>query len=106
MQYNHKKIELRKQPKLIEKYNKHFYETPEGETYPSITTKLSKTKDYSGLNIWRTRVGPDVAKHIMENAATIGTATHKIIEQYLNNETSKEKLLLPKAHLENITFNL
>ena len=38
----------------------------------------------------------------MENAATIGTATHKIIEQYLNNETSSEKTLLPRAHLENI----
>lgn len=87
---------------MIEKYGKHFYETPQGETYPSITTKLSKTKDYSGLNIWRARVGESVAKHIMETAATIGTATHKIIEQYLSNETSKEKLLLPKAHLENI----
>ena len=102
MQYNHKTIELKKQPTLIEKYNKHFYATPEGNEYPSITTKLSKTKDYSGLNIWRARVGEGVAKHIMETAATIGTATHKIIEQYLNNETSNEKLLLPKAHLENI----
>jgi genome maintenance exonuclease 1 len=102
LQYNHKTIELKKQPKLIEKYNKHFYETPEGKTYPSITTKLSKTKDYSGLNIWKAQVGEGVAKHIMENAGIIGTATHKIIEQYLNNETSSEKLLLPKAHLENI----
>jgi len=102
LQYNHKKIELKKQPTLIERNNKHFYETPDGKTYPSITTKLSKTKDYSGLNIWRTRVGPDVATHIMQQAGIIGTATHLAIENYLNNTTSDDKLLLPKAHLENI----
>ena len=89
-------------PVLVEKNGKHYYETPKGKIYPSITTKLSKTKDYSGLNIWKQRVGESVAKHIMENAAINGTATHSLIESYLNNEQKNEKLLLPKAHFQNI----
>jgi len=42
------------------------------------------------------------AKYIMENAAINGTATHSLIESYLNNEQRDEKWLLPKAHFKNI----
>ena len=93
---------IRTQPTLIKSSGKHIYRTPEGKEYASITTKLSATKDYRGLNIWRTRVGTEIATYIMQQAGIIGTAVHKLIEEYVNNKTSDEKSLLPRAHLENI----
>ena len=40
--YNHIPINFQ-QAKLIEKDNAHYYETPSGEIFPSITTILQKT---------------------------------------------------------------
>ena len=40
--YNHIPINF-KQSELIEKDNAHFYQTPTGEIYPSITTILHET---------------------------------------------------------------
>jgi hypothetical protein len=100
--FKHVNVYRKQSPTLIERYAKHVYQTPEGKQFPSITTKLSATKDYTGLNFWKRKVGPTVATHIMQNAAIIGTATHEMIEAYLNNLLSVEKRLLPKAHFNNI----
>ena len=40
--YNHIPINF-KQAELIERDNAHFYQTPSGEIYPSITTILHET---------------------------------------------------------------
>ena len=40
--YNHIPINF-KQAQLIEKDNAHFYQTPTGKIYPSITTILQET---------------------------------------------------------------
>ena len=56
-----------------------IYLTPDGESLPSVTSVLSKTKDKTGLHAWRKRVGEKKAEKIMEDAARIGTALHVYI---------------------------
>ena len=76
--------------KLIEKNNKHYYETPQGHIYPSATTMLSATMpDYKKkkLQEWREREGEQRANEISKRATDIGTITHKLAEEYLNNFT-------------------
>ena len=75
---------------------KRFYETPEGELYPSITTVLS-VRNKKGLFEWRKRVGDDVANYVARTSAARGTAVHHMCEDYLNNESMKEheKKFLP-----------
>ena len=46
-----------------------IYLTPDGESLPSVTSVLSKTKDKTGLYAWRKRVGEKKAEKIMEDAA-------------------------------------
>lgn len=61
------------------------YFTPEGNAYPSITTVLSIIGKEAIL-AWRKRVGEEEANKISQQAATRGTAVHKLAEDYLNNE--------------------
>jgi len=61
-----------------------IYLTPDGESLPSVTSVLSKTKDKTGLYAWRKRVGEKKAEKIMEDAARIGTALHVYIEHFVN----------------------
>ena len=63
---------------------KRFYETPEGNKYPSITTVLSNRKK-EGLWEWRKRVGEDVANYVARTSAARGTKVHHMCEDYLNN---------------------
>jgi len=79
---------------LIQKYNyeslkrqdgeTRFYLTPDGQTLPSVTSVLSKTKDKSFLKKWRERVGEKAAEKIMADSSQIGTALHLYIEHYVN----------------------
>ena len=70
-----------------------FYEI-EGKNYPSITTVLNIRKK-EGLTKWRESVGEGAANWEMARAARRGTATHKLIEQYLKSETPSERSVLP-----------
>ena len=74
-------------PKLLKENidGKRFYISPTGEKYPSITTVLSKNNN-EGIIAWRKKVGEAKANHIASEAARRGTAVHKLIEDYLNNE--------------------
>ena len=86
--------------KIIQKYNyaelkrkdgpKRLYVTPDGESLPSVTTILSKTKDKSGLDQWRKRVGEKAAEKIISDAGKIGTALHLYIEHYVNEHAYKD----------------
>ena len=62
---------------------KRFYETPDGNLYPSITTVLS-VRNKKGLFEWRKRVGDEVANYVAVKAANRGTAVHHMCEDYLN----------------------
>ena len=85
---------------LIKKYNYadlkrqdgavRLYLTPDGESLPSVTTVLSKTKDKSGLDRWRKRVGEKTAEKIIADSARIGTALHLYIEHYVNGHGYKD----------------
>lgn len=88
------------------------YQTLEGKLYPSVTTIIAKTKDMSKLDSWRESVGNEVANHIMNNAAKIGSATHELIENYLNNNHTtygtfyENQILFAKAHFANLRDKL
>ncbi len=52
---------------------------------PSVTTILSATKDRQHLDDWEARVGKDVAEQIKNDAATVGTHMHSVVERMLLN---------------------
>jgi genome maintenance exonuclease 1 len=63
-------------------------DSPEGRRYvygeqklPSVTTVLSATKDNKALDAWAERVGAENAQRIKNEAATVGTHMHNVIER-------------------------
>ena len=81
--YTHKPVELKKLTTQTINF-KRFYETPDGNLYPSITTVLS-TRNKKGLFEWRKKVGDEVANYVARTAASRGTKVHHMCEDYLNN---------------------
>ena len=84
-------------PPIVKKYDYHtvkqinldgkrLYEAPDGSKTPSVTTVLSATKDMTGLNAWKKRVGKDKAQQIVTEAAGVGTAMHANLERFLLGE--------------------
>jgi len=75
---------------LIKKYNYadlkredgdvRLYLTPDGESLPSVTSVLNKTKDRSFLKKWREKVGEKKAEKIIRDSTQIGTALHLYID--------------------------
>ena len=92
------------QSELIEKDEGHYYQTPSGIIYPSITTMLKKTQTQEkqqSLQNWKDQ--EIAADYITQQAAFIGSETHKLIENYLNGEEILEKFrLLSEAHFNNL----
>ena len=70
------------------------YFTPEGNAYPSITTVLG-VLNKEGILAWRQRVGEAEANRISQQAATRGTAVHKLAEDYLDNKEDWSKGAMP-----------
>ena len=69
----------------VQENGKRFYETPEGQRYPSVTTVTGLlTRDHTKL--WRERVGAEEANKISSVAARRGTKMHSLFEQYLRAE--------------------
>ena len=101
--YNHIPTNF-KQAELIEKDNAHFYQTPTGEIYPSITTILQETMSVEkkeGLQNWKDQ--EIAADYITQEAATIGTETHQLIENYINDARQADEVrLLSVAHFNNL----
>ena len=85
---------------LIKKYNYadlkredgdvRLYLTPDGESLPSVTSVLSKTKDRSFLKKWREKVGEKKAEEIIRDSGRIGTALHLYIEHFVNKHSYKD----------------
>ena len=78
---------------------KRHYLTPEGTTYPSMTTVLSNYNK-EGLQQWRDRVGEKEATRIMNQAAAQGTSVHNLCEAYVLG-----KELPPANSFERARFN-
>ena len=73
---------------------KRFYETPDGNKLPSVTTILDKTKSEeskTALHNWRKRVGVEKAQQITTEAANRGTRMHTYLEQYVKDGMIKER---------------
>lgn len=84
---------------------KHFYETPKGSLYPSVTTMLKATEDPEKTkNLEEWKANNPAADYIMREAQIIGTQTHKLIENYLSDICSprSEYRLLSVAHFQNL----
>jgi len=101
--FNHVPVNFT-QSEIIEKEDGHYYETPSGVVYPSITTMLQKTQTpekQQSLQNWREQ--EIAADYITQQAAAVGSETHKLIENYLNGEEIMEKFrLLSEAHFNNL----
>lgn len=52
---------------------------------PSVTAILSGTKDRTHLDEWEQRVGKEEAERIKNDAATVGTHMHSVVERLLLN---------------------
>jgi genome maintenance exonuclease 1 len=102
-EFNHIPVNFT-QSELIEKDGGHYYQTPSGVVYPSITTMLQKTQSeekQKSLQNWREQ--EIAADYITQQAAVVGSETHKLIENYLNGEEILEKSrLLSEAHFNNL----
>ncbi len=103
IKFNHIPVNFT-QSELIEKDEAHYYQTPSGLIYPSITTLLQQTQSkekQQSLQKWREQ--EIASEYITQQAAIIGSETHKLIEKYLNGEDPLESsLLLSKAHFSNL----
>ena len=101
--FNHIPINFQ-QAQLIEKNNEHYYQTPKGDIFPSITTILHKTmsaEKQQSLQNWKEQ--ETAAQYITEESAMIGTQTHKLIENHLNGVTQTDDVrLLSVAHFNNL----
>jgi genome maintenance exonuclease 1 len=101
--FNHVPINFQ-QAELIEKDDVHYYQTPTGKVFPSITTILQKTmsaEKQQSLQNWKEQEA--AAEYITQEAATIGTQTHKLIENHLNGITQTDEVrLLSVAHFNNL----
>ena len=78
-----------------------IYLTPSGEKYPSVTTVLGLLSKDS-IAEWRKRVGDEEANRISKKATSLGTAIHKIVEDYLNN---KEDYIEKYGPFEKMVFS-
>ena len=77
------------------------YDTPDGKSYPSITTVLSILSE-DAIRAWRQRVGEEQAEIVSGKASRRGTKVHSIVEKYLNNEDTAEFLPHIRQSLENL----
>ena len=62
-----------------------MYATPDGRSYPSVTTILSE-HGREAIEAWRARIGETEANKISTRAASRGTRLHGYTENYLNNQ--------------------
>jgi ATP-dependent exoDNAse (exonuclease V) beta subunit len=74
---------------VFESNNLRFYKSPDGQSYPSITSVLGRTMDedkQKSLVRWQDSLGKAKADAYTKTAADKGTAVHLLIERYLNKE--------------------
>ena len=63
-----------------------FYQTPDGNKYPSVTTVLSEMSDKTAIMEGRKRVGEEEANRVSGRATRRGTAVHSLLEKFVLNE--------------------
>ena len=100
--FNHEKIDIGYKDLDAETTDSgRTYSTPDGKSYPSITTVLSILNEHI-IQAWRDRVGEEEANRISGKASNRGTRVHSIVEKYLNNEDTTKALPHIRQSLENL----
>ena len=93
-----------REPTLLDRDDGHWYQTKFDKIYPSVNTILSATaseEKKNGLKSWKEN--EPAHEYITAQAQNIGTQSHQIIEDYLNNNLLLEEFdLLPIAHFNNL----
>jgi genome maintenance exonuclease 1 len=92
MKFQHDFIKVPKLEQVTEP-DRRYYNTPDGNKYPSITTVLGQTADKTKLFEWKKRVGEKEANRVSKQATTHGTRFHKECERYLLNEKFDKSIL-------------
>lgn len=74
----------------------HFYRTENGQLYPSITTVFKQVIPKPWYNMWIQKLAREhntdwegaekIAKNIGKESTDVGTAMHKLAEDYVNNK--------------------
>ena len=77
------------------------YRDPSGVEYPSVTTVL-KILSEDSIRKWRRRVGDEEANRVSSRASSRGTQVHSIVEDYLNNENTRDYFPHVKQSLQNL----
>ena len=77
------------------------YIDPSGIEYPSVTTIL-KILSEDSIRKWRKRVGEEEANRVSSRASSRGTQVHSIVEDYLNNEDTRDYFPHVKQSLQNL----
>ena len=103
MHYTHKPNPFEKAQRIDEK-DFRYYKTPDGNSPPSITTILSKTKpaeSQENIESWKKREGK-AAFHITELSKIYGTKTHVAIECTLYNKIPIISSEMVSLHYNNL----
>ena len=83
--FKHKPHDIPKLQRVTSPNGSRVYQTPEGNSYPSVTT-ITGLLNQKAIQEWRARVGEKVANEISNRAATRGTRVHQLCEDYLSNK--------------------
>ena len=95
MEFIHTQLDKKLLPKTEgRRINGHRFYEIEGKNYASVTSVLSLRKT-EGLTKWRKSIGEDIANFEMRRCANRGKSLHKLVEQYMNNETPSIRDVLP-----------
>jgi len=100
--FNHEKIDIGYEDLVATTTDTgRTYSTPDGKSYPSITTVLSILSE-DAIRAWRERVGVEQADIISGKASRRGTKVHSIVEKYLSNEDTTQELPHIRQSLANL----
>jgi len=100
--FNHEKIDIGYEDLIATTTDSgRTYSTPDGKSYPSITTVLSILSE-DAIRAWRERVGVEQADIISGKASRRGTKVHSIVEKYLSNEDTTQELPHIRQSLANL----
>lgn len=75
-------MRINKEKKCVEIFNAHWYLSPNGEYYPSVTSVLQTINKGYGYEEWLKSVGHN-SKIIVEKAQKSGSKIHDAIERFL-----------------------
>lgn len=76
-------MDFKKLPSTTLDSGERWYETPDGNKYPSVTTILSQTADKSFLETWKKRLGEAKAAEETRKASARGNSLHGLCEKYV-----------------------